>query len=235
MLYSLYKFAKEGIKLKIFTKLTSLLLVIAVFFGIFALPVVAADASAEDEIVDDPIVARMYVGHNERYRSLSGHTWIYIENLTDHSIQVGAYTVQKGKGVSVGTFGTSLADGVGLYYNVEAWRYRNYDVTEYIHLSKEITQSQLEIVSNKIINGGTWSYILNCAYFAFGVWNSVPGKPLIFLFFPTLHELQILLYMSHGAGIAMTVPKSDEIFKQIGKGEDAFLVVTDPSFVEDDA
>lgn len=218
--------------MKILKKLTSMLLVVAVLFGVFAMSVSAADDVTDEA---DVIVARMYVGHNERYRSLSGHTWIYIENLTDHSLTVGAYTLPVGEGVSCGTFGTSLADGVGLYYNVEAWRYRNINAYEYTYLSKDLTQADLEIVSNKIINGGTWSHILNCAYFAFGVWNSVPGKPLIFLFFPTLHELQILLYMSHGEGFPMTTPKADRIYKQIGKGDDAFLVVTDPSYVEDDA
>ncbi|MBP3441825.1 MAG: hypothetical protein J6L62_03380 [Clostridia bacterium] len=212
--------------MKKITKILSMVMAVILAFGILIMP-----SSAETNSDEEVIVARMYVGHNERYMNLSGHTWIYIENLSDHTLTVGAYTLKKGKGVSVGTFGTTLEDGRGLYYNVEAWRYRNIPITDYIHLSKDLTQEDLDKVSKRILNGGAWSYFLNCAYFAFSVWNSVPGKPLVYLLYPTIHQLQILMYPGHGNGFKMTTPSLDEIFKQKGRGDRAELVPANPSVV----
>ena len=214
--------------MKKFTKVMSVFLTLVMLLGVFAFPA-SAQERASDE---DEIVAIMYVGHNERYMNLSGHTWIYIENLTNHDITVGAYTVKKGKGVSVGTFGTSIEAGRGLYYNVEAWRYRNIPITEYIHLSKELTAEDLAKVSKRILKGGTWSYFINCAYFAFSAWNAAPGKPLVYVLFPTLHQLQILMYPSHGNGFKMYTPSKEEVFKQIGRGDNATLVQADPTIID---
>ncbi len=213
--------------MKIFTKFISFILIIAVVFGTFVLPV-----SAKKDDADEEIVARMYIGYNERYMGLSGHSWIYVENLTDHSIMVGAYTVKKGKAVSLGTAGTTLEDGRGLYYNVEAYRYRNIPITDYVHLSKDITQKQLDKLTKRVLNAGAWSYFINCTYFAASAWNSVGGgMPLVYALFPTLFHLQILMYPKHGNGFKMQVPPLTEIYKQHGRGENATLVQTDPSYV----
>ena len=203
-------------------RILSVLLTIAVLVGTLVIPAAAGNDEQEE------IVARMYIGHKERYMNLSGHTWIYIENLTDHELTVGAYQLKSGRGVSVGTFGFSIVDGKGLYYNAEAYRYQNVDMSEAIFLSKELTQEQLDKVSKKILNSGTWDYTLNCAYFAIKVWNAAFGQPLIYMMIPTLHQLQILIYPGHFKGISMTVPKLDDVYKQIGRGKRAFLVNADP-------
>lgn len=213
--------------MKNFRKIIAAVLALTLLLGVFVFPVSAADTESEEEYV-----ARMYIGHKPRYYNLSGHTWIYIENLTNHNLTVGAYTLAKNKGVSVGTFGYSVADGRGLYYNVEAYRYRNVDPSSYIYISKELTQEQLDRVSNAILYSGVWSYILNCAFFATGVWNMTLEKPVAYLLLPTLHQVQILLYPSHSEGFKMTNPKSDEIFKQIGIGKNARLEIADPKVPE---
>lgn len=210
--------------MKKFKRMIAVILALTMLLGAFAVP-----ASAVSRDNGDEVVARMYIGHKPRYYNLSGHTWIYIENLTNHNLTVGAYTLAKNKGVSVGTFGYSVADGRGLYYNVEAYRYRNVDPSSYIYISKEITQSQLDRVSNAILYSGVWSYILNCAFFATGVWNMTLEKPVLYMLLPTLHQIQILLYPSHSEGFSMINPKADEIFKQVGIGKNAKLVVADPS------
>ncbi len=204
-------------------KIVAVLLSIVVVAGMLMLPTSAASIIKDDE----EIVARMYVGHKARYLNLSGHTWVYFENLTNHNITVGAYTVKPNKGVSVGTYGYSIADGRGLYYNVEAWRYRNIATTEYIGLSKELTADELETVSKRIRNSGTWDYTLNCAFFAFKIWDAIPGHPLVYIMIPTLHQLQILIVPNHD-GFAMYKPKLNEIFKQVGRGDNATLVQADP-------
>ena len=202
-------------------RLAAVLLALIVLVSTLVIPVAAGD-TAEKEII-----ARMYIGHKERYMNLSGHTWIYIENLSDHELTVGAYPLQKGKGVSIGTFGYAIANGKGLYYNVEAYRYQNVDISTYIHLSKDLTQEQLDKVSKKIRRSGTWDYTLNCAYSAIGIWNASFGKPLIYVMVPTLHQLQILINPSHGNGFKMTVPNMSDVYKQIGRGDDAYIVPAD--------
>lgn len=209
--------------MKSFKRIFVVLLAMIVFAGVLMIP-----AAAGNEEETDEIVARMYIGHMARYANLSGHTWIYIENLTDHELTVGAYPLQKGKGVSVGTYGYSIADGRGLYYNAEAYRYMNVDMSKAISLSKDLTQNDLDKVSKAIRNSGTWAYTINCAFFAIKVWNAAFGQPLIYVLFPTLHQMQILMYPGHGNGFQMTVPKLTDVYKQVGRGDRATLIPADP-------
>lgn len=207
-------------------------LAITMLLGIAIMPVSAADAKpAEDE---EPVyVAKMYIAHRSRDYNTNGHTWIYIENLTNGSIQVGAVIVPKGKGVSVGTYGTTIADGAGLYYNVEAWRYRNVDPIDWIHISKDLTEADLEKVSNKIVNTNKWSYILNCAYAAIRIWNTVPGDKLVYLYFPTLTQFQISISRNRGNGFKMINPPLKDVYKQIDNGDTVTTVNTDPTIIEE--
>lgn len=223
--------------MKIFAKIMSFLLVFAFVFGVFAMPAgaqtdtqVKAEAKAAEN--EDEIVAKAYIGYNQRYNGLSGHAWVYIENLTDHSIVVGAYTVKKGKGVSLGTSGTTLEDGRGLYYNVEAYRYRNVPITNFVNLSKDVTQKQLDNLTKRILNAGAWSYLINCTYFAVSAWNSIGGGlPLVYGLFPPLLHIQILMNPKHENGFKMKVPELTEIYKQVGRGKNATLVQTNPAYV----
>ncbi len=210
--------------MKMLKRVFAVLLSIILLAGMFIIPT----AAANDDLDDEEIVARMYVGHKDRLYNLSGHTWVYFENLSKHDITVGIYTVKPGKGVSVGTFGYSIADGKGLYYNVEAYRYNSINTTDYICLSKELTEKDLARASRSIKNSGAWDYTVNCAFFAFKVWNSVPGHPLIYVMIPTLHQLQILIVPTHGDGFKMYSPKLSEVFKQVGRGDKATLVPADP-------
>ncbi len=212
--------------MKNFKRILALLIAVLTIIGVFVLPA-NAKAEANDD-VEEAIVARMYLGHKPRYNNMSGHTWIYIENLTNHDIQVGAYTVKKGKGVSTGTYGTQINDGKGLYYNVEAWRYRNSDPESYIYLSKDLTQAQLEKVSTRILMAGTWSYILNCGYYALGIWNCIPGQTVLFMVWPFLTQVQMLSYSDCSTGFPMIKPKKSDCFKQIGTGNQAYLIEVDP-------
>ena len=211
--------------MKRLNRIIAVILSIALIAGFFALPASAADNTYSG----DEYVARMYVTQKGRNANLSGHTWIYIENLSNHNIQVGLYTVAPNKGVSVGTYGYSISSGRGLYYNVEAYRYNKLGINDYIYLSKDITQSQLENVSNKIIISDYWAYILNCAFFAFTTWNVVPGYPLVYLLFPFMAMLEIMMYPSHGVGFPMYYPRLSEVFKQDGFGKNAYLVNVDPN------
>ncbi|MBQ8026860.1 MAG: hypothetical protein IJ261_01940 [Clostridia bacterium] len=208
-------------------KIVALLLAISILAGAF---VFSASANTQTETEEEVIVARMYIGHRARDNNLSGHTWIYIENLTDHELVVGVYKLAPGKGVSVGTYGTSVKNGPGVYYNVEAWRYRNYTPEGCIASSKDLTQENFDIVSKKIRSTNTWSYFLNCGYFALKVWNSVPGNSLLYLIWPTMTHIQLLATPDHFYGFDMTVPTTEQCYRMIGTGSDATLEIADPTY-----
>ncbi len=212
-------------------RIISLLLTAAMLFGISII------ASAEDEGTTEgtEIIARMYLGH----KPSSDHTWIYIENLSDTPIQVGAYPfmIKKGEGVTVGTYGTTVEDGPGLYYNFEAWRYRNLKPEQnsdhiIIYLSKDITADDLVKVNNMIVNSNRWSKILNCAYTALRIWNKIPGQKIYYLYFPTLIELQLKLkgaVNNMEGDLKMIVPTLDQTFKQIDLGDSVTTQLSNPN------
>lgn len=203
-------------------RIFAVLLSIIIIAGSLVIPVAAGDSESE------AIVARIYIAHKARYLNFSGHTWIYIENLSDHELTVGAYPLKKGKGVSIGTYGYQISSGRGLYYNVEAYRYRNDDADDSIYVSKDLTQSQFDKVSKKIRRSGTWDYTLNCAFGAIRIWNASFGKPMVYVLIPPLHQLQILMKPSHQKGLKMQEPKTNEVFKQVGRGDKATIVPADP-------
>jgi hypothetical protein len=213
--------------MKLCKKLISVFMIVTVLLSCI-IPAVSAANEAESKN-DNEYVACMYVCQKARKAYLSGHTWLYFKNLTDHSITVGAYTLPANQGVSVGTYGYSIKDGKGVYYNVEGYRYTEPTLTDFVCLSKNLTQSQLDAVSQKIKRSGYWSYLLNCSFFAFTTWDVVPGQLLIYLILPLLARLSIILYPSHTSGFELYDPKPDQIFKQKGFGDNAVLVPADPT------
>ena len=88
--------------MKTFKKIVAVIMIIVTLFCSFAFVVSAEDANAIDE---NEYVATVYVCQKARLHYMSGHTWLYFVNLTNHDLQVGLYTLPKGQGVSVGTYG----------------------------------------------------------------------------------------------------------------------------------
>lgn len=185
-------------------KLVAIMLAAVILASVFVFPSSAADTAPAEET--EPIVARMYFGHLTRNHNMEGHTWIYIENLTNGTITVGAYKLPKGEGVSVGTYGESTKNGPGLYYNVESWRYKRDDIylPISISLNKDLTQKDLDAVNKTILKSNHWSKLFNCAFTAIKIWNSVPGDHMIYLFFPILTQMQVLASKNDGKGFSMT-------------------------------
>ena len=170
----------------------------------------------------DKYVAEMYVCA-KRMISPLGHMWVYIQNRTDHELQVGAYTLPAGQGVSIGSFALTRADGFGLYYNVEAYCVNKYGIKSMICMETKLTQAQLDNVSKRILNGNLWTLILyNCMGTAFTIWNGGPGQKLIPLLFPFIGRLEMLVY-PHEDSIEMYYPTENQVFKQRGNGSSATL------------
>lgn len=206
--------------MKILKKSVAALMTIVVLFCSFTS---LAFAKTEKEYV-----ATAYVCQKARLAYLSGHTWVYFENLTDHELTVGVYQLPSGQGVSVGTFGYSIADGRGLYYNVECYRYNHPKTTDFVCVKKNLTQEDLNQMSTMITITGFWSYLLNCSFAAFNIWNSSFGEFMPYLIFPFLARLCILIYPQHESGFYLYNPKMDQIFKQKGYGSGAYLVPANP-------
>ncbi len=212
--------------MKRINKVVAIIMVIVTLFCSFAFVVSAKDKKPAEE---KEYVATVYVCQKARLHYMSGHTWLYFVNLTNHDITVGLYTLPKGQGVSVGTYGYSIKGGRGLYYNVEGYRYNHPKTDDFVCLKKNLTQKQLDSMSSQITRSGVWSYLLNCSFSAFTIWDVVFGKFLPYLIFPLLARLCILIYPQHEKGFYLYSPKSDQIFKQVGFGKNAKLIPADPT------
>jgi hypothetical protein len=211
--------------MKVSKKITAILMTVVIIICSFSFAAYAETSTTKSE---KEYVASVYVCQKSKAPYYNGHTWLYFENLTDHTITVGIYQLPKGQGVSVGTYGYAIKDGRGLYYNVEGYRYNHPKTDDFICLKKDLTQSQLDTMSSKITRSGFWSYMLNCSFSAFTTWDVVFGKFLPYLIFPILTRVCILLYPQHQSGFYLYSPKSDQIFKQVGWGSNAYLVSADP-------
>lgn len=208
--------------MRTFKRILSVLLAAAIIMSSFA---VAAYAKNNE---DEEIVANVYICHRILKKVFEGHSWLYFENLTDHDIQVGAYTVPPGEGVSVGTYsGKDVPSGFGVYYNVEAYRYGRGNLHDNVYLKKELTQKQLERMSNKIARSNYWSHFTNCSFFTITTWNVVLGKPLLYVMIPLFTRWQLQIYPGHLEGFMMKFPGKDKVFKQKGMGKNATLIPTE--------
>lgn len=168
------------------------------------------------------IVARVYICAKSSF-SLLGHTWIYVENLSDHNLQVGLYDLPPGEGVSIGSFGVTRSDGAGLYYNVESYCVNKYGLRRTIYMSEDINQEKLDKANKKILRSNHWDPITNCTGFSFGVWNSVSKRKLIPLLLPILGRFEMVLH-KHDSNPEMFYPLSNRVYKQKKNRDKAYLI-----------
>lgn len=164
----------------------------------------------------DNIVARMYVFSAVTNKAAGGHSWIYIENLSDQAIVVGLYTVPVDGTVSVSTGKNRRADGAGVYYNVDSYLVNNKGCgVGRRSLQMDITAAQLERVSNTINSNNRWSVAFNCSNFAEKVWNSAGGKKVYSLGTPSFLKTYINLQGGR-KNAAMQNAAPEQCFKQKG-------------------
>jgi hypothetical protein len=179
------------------------------------------DTPEEPVYDENEVVANFYVFLIESLPHPIGHTWVYIENLTDRELQVGLYTLPPHEGVSVGVL--ARPDGWGIYYNVESYAQNTHGMGKHISMSDPLTAKQLKKVSKTIINYvNHWDPIFNCMYFAFKVWNSGSRRILLPLLFPVVGKLQMAIYR-HEMNAEMKPVRRDQCFKQVGFGKFAYL------------
>lgn len=205
-------------------KLLSLVLAAVMLFSA-ACVTAYADGSLTEQEDENEIVATVSICSCIYFFPISGHTWIYVENLSDRVQRVGLYDLPVGQGVSIGSFSFSVADGWGVYYNIEAFREnRDNNSSNHWTKTKELTQSELDSLSNNIANYvNYWDFYFNCAFFAFSIWNSVSGDFLIPLVIPAISQLEVILAGGKKGVLEMYEPTEDQIFRQRGSGSSAYL------------
>ena len=164
---------------------------------------------------DNDIVAVLYVLYDISDIHGVGHTWIYIENLTNQELKVGIYPLPANEGVSVGTL--PEYDGWGIYYNIEAYQQTVYGMEGQVSMKEEITLKKLRRVSNFIVNyPNIWDpVIFNCMLFAFLAWDMGSLKILIPLIFPIIGKLQMMIY-PHEKEMQMIPVTIDKVYRQTG-------------------
>ncbi len=189
-----------------------------------------------DEPADEPedkpeenentIVARASLFSAMYVFPVSAHTWIYVENLTDEPMMVGLYEVPPGQGVSVGTFSFSVNDGWGIYYNLEAYREnRNDNIDDCRSITQDMTRSQLEKLSKSIRNYvNMWDiFVVNCTFFAFSIWNANSKNFFIPFIIPAIPILEVIIAGGKKGVTPMYYPTRDQVFRQRGTGDNAYL------------
>lgn len=180
---------------------------------------------------DGEIVATISVYGHIRSIFKSGHTWIYIENVSDHDIQVALCTIPPNEGISFGTFFLTRSDGGGLYYNIETHCGNKYGTQGCSSLTEGITAEQLEQVNEKLINSNSFGLINNCTRFTLSIWNSVAKTKIIPIAVPIIAFLQIKL-MGGQSDRPMFYAPADEVYKQIGNGDDAYIITVSEKSLE---
>lgn len=165
------------------------------------------------------VVGRMYICFQQ---AIGGHAWIYIESDFNGEMPVGCYTLEPYGGVSVGTFATTRSDGIGVYYNVEAYCAETYGLKNKAWLGTELTKDQLLKANKAILNTNHWDPFFNCTYFAAKVWNRVSSKKIVPFLFPFVIRWQILA-KGGTKDLEMKPVTAEQCFKQKKRGDRAYL------------
>ncbi len=205
-------------------KLLSLVLAAVMLLSAVCVTAYADDSLAGQED-ENEIVATVSICSCIYFFPISGHTWIYVENLSDREQRVGLYDLPVGQGVSIGSFSFSVSDGWGIYYNIEAFREnRDNNSSNHWTKTKELSQSELDSLSRNIANYvNYWDFYFNCAFFAFSIWNSASGDFLIPLVIPAISQLEVILAGGKKGVLEMYEPTEDQVFRQRGSGSSAYL------------
>ncbi len=188
-----------------------ILCLVLVILTAFSMLVISASAAS------DEYVATITVFSSTSTKNALGHSWVYFENISDETITVGAYPLDPNKGVSVGVFsGKTLADGKGVYYNVESYLIHNVGSGKGRRsTTAKITEAQLQNATNTINSSNTWSVVKNCSAFAEKVWNSAcPNKKVWSLGTPSFLR-SFLLLRNYRTNMPVYSPAHSECFKQV--------------------
>lgn len=213
-------------------KMTKRIISALITIVVLALPCASAFAQTVNN-EEDEVVATLSLCSCVYVWPVSGHTWIYVHNNSDEPIQVGHYEVPVGQGVSVGAFSFSVNDGWGLYYNIEAYKENTKGRMDDVwSISEDLTASELETLSENLKKyPNYWGVVANCATFAFSMWNSVTGDSFFSLLIPAISQFMIIVGGGEKGVLEMYCPEREQIFRQKGFGNDAYLELASDSTI----
>ena len=205
-------------------KIIAVLLSLIIAFSV-TIPALATETEIPTEPVENEAVATISICTAIYVWPISGHTWVYVHNISDEPIQVGHYTVPVGEGVSVGAFSFSVNDGWGIYYNIEAYKENTKNRMDKVWSKTEaIDESQLETLTQKLKNyPNYWGFVNNCATFAFSIWNSVTGDAYFSLLIPAITQFMLMVTGAKKGTLEMFCPSRDNVYRLKGFGENAHL------------
>lgn len=153
-------------------------------------------------------------------RTFTGHVWLYFDNFSEVTVDIGYVRLEPGKQTSVGSLRNTRKDGGGTYYNGEAFMARNLETTgnHTTYLKMDLNLNQLNKISEEIKSRNFYNIIVwNCGNFAAAIWNSVSSHKIIHITFPIFTILEMNM---HGAkkGLVMTRPDIENVYKQVKGG-----------------
>lgn len=137
-------------------------------------------------------VATMYLFFTSANKKIP-HLWIYIENNTDKSLQMGPYTIEPYGAVSMGAW-KDRGDGAGIYINLERYWVKEATYGRAFYIKSRISQAALNRVGKSFERHNYWNWGFNCVWFALGVWNIATFKFIPFLFSPRIALGFMFLY-----------------------------------------
>ena len=162
-----------------------------------------------------------------------GHAWIYVENISNKTLQVGHYSLPPNQGVSVGLFSFTCEDGIGIYYNVEAYCCNVHGGNGLVSITTDLDMDEMNTLSKKINNYlNHWDPFFNCMYFAFSMWNSVSDRKLIPPVIPALGQLQLRMRGGTENNLQMYCPTPNQVFRLKGRGSNKHLVSVSPESID---
>lgn len=130
------------------------------------------DAPAKDAVATLQIYVR--ADDSDSRLNISGHAFLYVQNVSDTEQMVGGMTLAPGTSISLGTYGNT-DEHSGLWYGLECFstvsgRY-SYDSS--ISIQTSLNAEQLAVLNQNLARADHWSTVHNCASFVVAMWNSV--------------------------------------------------------------
>ncbi|MGN1419644.1 MAG: hypothetical protein ACI4W6_09975 [Acutalibacteraceae bacterium] len=197
------------------TRLLSLLLAVMFMLATFAPMSVFAQSENKDVAT---ITVFSYASMFDK-----GHAWIYFENMSDETLTIGAYKLEPGKAVSVGTYSNTRKEGKGVYYNLDSYIVNHFNYKSRVSLTEGITKDEVKKLSNYINTHNTWSVSKNCSYFAEKMWNQVSTKKIKAAGTPSYLKTTIKKY-NEQINKPMDNVSKKEVYRLKGSGDNTYLI-----------
>ena len=172
-------------------KIVALLLAIVIMVSI---PVCtfAAEEAEKESILGADNVATMYLVFTSANPKVP-HLWIYIENETNETLNIGPYKLKPNGAVSMGAW-KDRGDGAGIYINLERHWVKDATYGRAFYIKTNVSRSELKRIGNSLDRHNYWNWGLNCAWFATSIWNICSVKFVPFLISPRLCLVVMLAY-----------------------------------------